>query len=151
MQLRCKMVKEDEIKILDILRKDGRRKLTDISRETNMPVATVYEKLKKIDQYIIKNTTLLNFSRMNYPLSIIYMIRTDMKRSDIIRFITNCPNINNAYRSSDGFNYLVEAIFKNMREANEFRENLIIFGTKSIIEHPVLETLKKEDMLLAKT
>ena len=50
------MMKENKKKILDVLKKDARTKLTDISKQTGIPVSTVYDimlKIKKDHEFIL--------------------------------------------------------------------------------------------------
>lgn len=140
------MINENEKLLIRELRKNSRVQLTEISETIKMPITTIFGKLKKISPIIIKNTSLLNFKKLSFPLTIIYTIKIkDSKKIKFLNFINNQKNINNIFRLSGSFNILIEAIFKDMNEAYNFEENILEFKPNKLKEYPVINEIKKEE------
>ena len=139
------MKKEDKIRMLKEFRRNSRSKLTDISKKTNIPVTTLFERMKTLNEYFIKNTTLIDFSKLDYPLMIMYIIKiSDEMKERFKKDIEKNPNLNNMHRISGKYNYLIESYFKTLKEANEFYEFLNKYSD-SIIEHQIINEIKKEE------
>ncbi|MBI4154863.1 Lrp/AsnC family transcriptional regulator [Candidatus Woesearchaeota archaeon] len=106
------------------LRKNARASLTDISRETKIPISTLYEKLKsKNGTFFKKFTTILDFSSLGFMTRITVVLKTfPEKRDEMLRYLTNHPNVNNVYRINNGYDFQFEAIFKDLKQQEDFME-----------------------------
>ena len=138
-----------ELLILAHLRKDGRKNLTKISKETRIAVSTIFDKLRKYENTIIKkHTCLLNFSELGYDVRIKMMLKVAIaQREAVLEFIRQHPGINSAYRISNGYDFFIEAVFKDMRELHIFTEKLDTLKIKDRSEYFVLEEIKTESFL----
>ena len=58
-----------DLKILSYLRNDARIPLTKMSKKTQIPVSTIFDKIKVFEEkVIIRHTTLIDFQKLGYSL-----------------------------------------------------------------------------------
>ena len=132
--------------LLSYFRRNSRRNLTQISKETGIPVSTIFDRLRKFESDVIcKHTSLLNFRALGYDIVVKMLVTVDKaSREKFQAFISRSMNINSAYRTNEGF--IIETIFRNIKDMYEFNERL----SELIIrkeEYFVIEQLKREDFL----
>lgn len=114
------------VDLLMQLRKDGRQSLTDISKKIHMPVSTIFDRLKQNKHKFIKRfTCLLDFSKVgfNCRAQMVFRIRKD-QRNEMQEHLMKHPNVNSVYKINNGYDFLVETIFRDLKEIDEFVENL---------------------------
>lgn len=139
-----------DLKIISYLRHNSRMSLTTISRKTRIPVTTIFDKLKKNEKkIIIKHTSLINFSLLGFNMKVNMLLNVDISDKVHIRdFLTNNKNINSIYRIGSEFDYMVEGIFRDMKESEDFIDFLKLkFNIKKIKSFYVVEDIKREDFL----
>jgi DNA-binding Lrp family transcriptional regulator len=142
------MLKKIDLEILKHLRKDARKSLADISRETGAPISTVFDKLNRFESSLInKHVSLLNFPALGHSLKVNYLIKC-RDRDKVKDFLFNHKNINTLYRINNGSDFLVEAIFKDMNEMEEFSEALDELSIYKAERYHVIEELRKEDFMV---
>ncbi len=115
-----------QVDLIMELRKDGRQQMTDISRKIQMPVSTICDRIRLCRKDLIKRfTCLLDFSRLgfNCRTQIVFRIRKD-HRDTMKEFLLKHQNINSVYKINNGYDFLVEAVFKELREVDEFLERV---------------------------
>ena len=108
------------------LRRDGRQPLTEISRRINMPVSTIFDRLKQNrHELITRFTCLLDFSRIgfNCRAQMVLRVRKD-QRQEMQTHLLKHSNVNSVYKINNGYDFLVETVFKDLKEADEFVERL---------------------------
>ena len=141
-------MKEKDIEIIKHLRKNARISLADISRDTGMPISTVFDKLNKLENNLIrKHTTLLDFPALGYALKVNFLLKCKDK-DKTKEFLMNHKNVNTLYRLNNGMDFLVEVIFKDMNEMEDFSEKLDELGMQKNERYHIIEELKKEDFLI---
>ena len=114
------------VDLLMQLRKDGRQPLTNISKKIHMPVSTIFDRLKQNKNKFIKRfTCLLDFSKIgfNCRAQMVFRVRKD-HRNEMQNYLMNHPNVNSIYKINNGYDFLVETVFRDLKEADEFVENL---------------------------
>lgn len=138
-----------ELLIMSHFRQNARKNLTKISRETGIPVSTIFDKLRKYNGSLIrKHTCLLDFSKLGYDVRVTLMLRIPKERREEVKsFLMARNDINTIYRINNGYDYLVEGIFKGMRDYQQFMERLDDFKIKSRNEFYVLDEIKREGFL----
>ena len=140
------MVKEKDISIIKCLRNNSRSQLKEISESTGLPLTSVFDRIKKINPIIIKNTSLLNFNQIYFPITLIYGLKIqNVDNNGIIDFLSYNKNVNNIYRSSGVFNLIVEALFTSLKDANDFSEDLKKYDLIKMNEFQIIEEIKKEE------
>lgn len=139
------MVKLDnDLVILKHMRQNARKSLTEISHHTSIPVSTVFDRLQKYEKGVIKRyTSLLNFEKIGYNVRVVYIISSN-KRESLKGFLMKHRNVNNVYRLNNGYDFYAEAVFRNMKELEEFNEQLERFSIRLRQEHHIIEELAKE-------
>jgi DNA-binding Lrp family transcriptional regulator len=132
------------------LRKNARETLTIISKRTNIPISTLYDRLKAHEKTIItKHTTLINFTKIGYLCKANIAIKTDIKDRDTIKdFLMTQNAVNSLYKINNGYDFLIEGIFKHIKEMEDFVENIERkFNIKEKNVHYIIEDLKREGFL----
>ena len=115
-----------QISLLMQLRIDSRQPMTEISRRIGMPVSTIFDKVRASKNDIIKKfTCLLDFSRLgfNCRAHIVFRIRKD-QRGDMQRYLLKHPNVNSVYKINNGYDFLTETVFRDLRDVDEFIEKM---------------------------
>ncbi len=132
------------------LRKNSRMSLRDISRKTNVPVSTVFDKLRKLQQEIIlKHTTLYDFAKLGCPLRVDYVIKVgDRRREELKSLLLHSASVNSVFRTNNGNDFYVEAIFRDLKGISDFDEELGRLGAKAQLFH-IVEELKREEFFTA--
>lgn len=115
-----------QIELVMQLRKDGRQSLTDISRKINMPVSTIFDKVRQSrDDLIRRFTCLIDFRRVGFNCRAQIVFRVNKAdRDEMQYYLLRHPNINSVYKINNGYDFLVEAVFKELKEVDEFLEKI---------------------------
>ena len=143
------MIRKKELMLLACLRNNARETLTSISKKTNIPVSTIFDKLKEYEKtFIKKHTSILDFKKLGYDIRINILLKVDRsKRHALEQFLMSEASVNNIFRINNIYDYLVDAIFKNIKEFQEFTDKLESFEILEITEHFVVDELKRENFL----
>ena len=115
-----------QLYLLMQLRKDGRQPLTEISKKINMPVSTIFDRLKQNKQEMIKRfTCLLDFSKVgfNCRAQIVLRVKKDC-REEVQKHLLTHPNVNSVYKINNGYDFLLETIFRDLKDVEEFMEKM---------------------------
>ncbi len=144
------MLKEKEILILGHFRNDARISLTRLSKMTKVPVSTIFDKIKeyKRTNLIKKYTSLIDFKKLGYEIRTQMLVSANKdSREELQKFFINHPRVNNVFRINNGFDFLVESIFRDMQELDEFTRAMDEFGPIQKKEFFVMEDIKREEFL----
>jgi DNA-binding Lrp family transcriptional regulator len=143
------ILSKDDALLLSYLRQNSRETLTRLSKKTDIPISTLYGKLKRIQgNFIRKNTCLVNFDKLGY-LKVNFMLTTEAnKREELKQHLSKHLHINSLYRINNGFDFLVEGIFRSILEAENFLDKLEQkFPIRKKQIHFVIEEVRKEEFL----
>ena len=143
-----KLQKKDFL-LITYLRNNARENLTKISRLTHIPVSTIFDRLKELETDLIsKHTTLVNFKKLGFDIKINILFKVERNsREEFKEYLIKNQNINSVFRVNNGFDFLVEAIFRGMHELQIFMEDIERFNVEEKQELFVLEDLKLEGFL----
>lgn len=136
--------------IITQLRNDSRMTLTKISRKTSIPVSTIYDKIQSFKGDIItKHTSLLDFSKLGYNARINMLLKVERESRDSLKkYLEIHQNINSVFKVSNGYDFLMEGIFRNIKDVEEFIEDL---EQKFKVEQKqvfyIIDEIKKEDFM----
>jgi len=141
------LLTKKELLILTHLRSNSRKSLVIISRDTGIPISTVFDKVGKLGKNTIsKYSPLLDFQKIGFGIRINFVLEAnDKRKQELKEFLLENKNINSILRLNNGFDFFVEAVFKDMKGFEEFAESLEKFKIKKKKEFFVIEDLKKED------
>jgi DNA-binding Lrp family transcriptional regulator len=139
---------QKDMQILKYLRQNSRTKLTSISKKTKIPVSTIFDKIKQ-NEYIIKYTSLIDFRKLGFFARANIIIKVDREDKDKFReYLIKNENVNSVFRINNGFDFMFEAVFKQIIDLEEFCDNLEkkfkIIDSKSYF---LIEDLKREDFM----
>ncbi|MFC1774942.1 Lrp/AsnC family transcriptional regulator [Nanoarchaeota archaeon] len=132
-----------DISLIKELRLNSRQSLARISKKTNIPISTLFERLKKLeDDVITRHVSIVDFSKLGYFLKVHFTMST--KQKDELRFFLKTNrNVNSAFTIMNGTDYYVECIFKNINMLNEFKENLktfeVMYEEAFVLEESLVE------------
>jgi len=120
------MHSKKQVELLMQLRKDGRQPLTDISRKISMPVSTIFDRVRMSKEDVIKRfTCLIDFRKIGFSCRahMVFRIRKE-DRAGMQQFLVKHHNVNSVYKINNGYDFLVETVFKELREVDEFVERV---------------------------
>jgi DNA-binding Lrp family transcriptional regulator len=117
--------KQDRI-IIPHLRKDSRISLTALSRHTGVPVSTAFEHLKRLrSDGVLCPISLLDFAHLGFHTRILVALKVDMPlREKLEEYLSRSPHTNSLYRIDNGYSLMLDGIFRDMRESEDFMEEL---------------------------
>lgn len=133
-----------------MLRKNSRMSLTNISRQIQVPVSTIFERLKKHENTLItRHTCLIDFNKLGYSIRANLNIKLNNDDKDKFEsFINKHKSVNSAYRITTDYDYLLETLFKDMLEMETFKAELTEkFKIKKIQVYFVLDDICREHLL----
>jgi len=143
-------MKKGDDKIISHLRSNARISLTKLSRETGIPVSTIFERIKMHEkEIIVKHTALLDFFKMGYSTRANITIKIDKKRrDDAAKYLRTHQNVNNVYKITNGYDFLIEGVFKNLLDLENFNEDLEDrFKVKNKQVYFVIQDIKREGFM----
>ena len=143
-------MKKIDIQIISHLRKDGRMPLTELSRDTELPVSTIHDRLKQhVKNKLLKPTVLLSFDKLGFNTRAHILLAVEhLEKEKIFAHLQKNPHVNSLYRINNGWNILMECIFKDMPSLEDFVEKLEnTFHIKQKQVHYILDELKREGFL----
>lgn len=133
-----------ELKILQELKNNARLSLTEIGHITNIPLSSVFKKVNKFEKdFIKKYVSLINFNLIGFSIRINLVLKSK-ERENLKKFLLEHQNVNSLYRINQGFDFLIETIFPNMLEFENFLEELNSLVSDKIIFH-IIKDLRRED------
>ncbi len=141
---------DSDIKLIARLRNNARSKITKLSRETGLPISTICERIKgPIAACITKYTCILKNEMLgfNSRATIILKVDKEQKR-EIGAFLEKHPNVNSLYKINNGYDFLLDVIFRQMANLEEFIEQM---ERKYRIKHKevyfIIDEIKQESFL----
>lgn len=119
------MEKRDMV-LLAHLRKNGRAKLAHISKQTDIPVSTLFERIRNpLGSYVTKYTCILNNSELGFNSRATIILKVDKEQKhEIGQFLEKHQNVNSLFKINNGYDFLLDAIFRQMGDMEEFIEQL---------------------------
>jgi Lrp/AsnC family transcriptional regulator for asnA, asnC and gidA len=145
------MITEKDVKILCHLRKDARKKVTEISRTTMMPATTIYDRLKvhRRTGIVKRHTALLDFRKLGYNATAMVALKVSNDHREQLReYLQNHPNINSLYRVNTEHDFLAEVVFENLSKLQEFLDDTASrFQLQNTKVFNIVDEMKKEEFM----
>lgn len=96
----------------------------------------------------MKHTSLIDFKTLGYDIRT-QMLLTAQKdsRAELQKFLVMHPRVNTVFRINNGYDFLVEAVFKDMNELDDFSRELEDFNPKEKKEFFIMEDIKREEFM----
>lgn len=139
-------VSQKELVIMSLLRQNSRETLTKMSKKCQIPISTIYDKIKTNEKEIIKkHTCIIDFSKLGFNTRASISLKVNKsKREELKLYLEKHPNVNTIYKINNGFDYWIECIFRHIRDLEDFLENLEAdFGIKKQVFY-IIDDIKRE-------
>jgi len=143
------MIPDKDKHVLSMLRKNARMNLTTLSKATNVPISTLHEKLKRAKAYGIKRfTALLDFPTLGYSTRVHIRLKVPKQEKEALKeCLFAHPNINALYKINNGYDFLADAVFKTMNDAECFVEWLAEEYSAKPEVYYILDEMRTEGFL----
>jgi len=144
------MFSKKDLLILSNLRKNARMSLTNMSKATSIPISTIFDKLKVHENNIIKkHTALIDFEKLGFSTRANICIKIDKeKRNEAKEYLIKHQNINSVFKINNGFDFLIEAVFKHIKDLEFFLDTLEErFNVVETQIYYLIEDIKREDFM----
>jgi len=144
------MLRNKEEEFIIHLRRDSRMTLKELSRKTTIPISTLHDKLKRFqNEFIIKHSSLIDFKKIGYSARANIIIKVNAEEKECLKeYLLTHKNINNMFRINNGYDFLLDVIFKDIEDSEKFIEELETdFKIKKIEVHYLISNLKTEEFL----
>lgn len=96
--------------------------LTQMSRRSNIPVSTIYEKLKNYEKGLLrKNTALIDFTKIGYSTRARMLMKA--KNGEVQKLkehLLLSPFLNELYKVNNGYDFMAEFIFRSLKETEDY-------------------------------
>ena len=143
-------IDKKDLLIMTHLRKNSRMTLTEIARNCKSPISTVYEKLKNVKNNIIKkNTCIIDFNKLGFYARAKFVLQSHVNhKKDLLEYLMRHNNVNSVYKINNGYDFLFEGVFRNMKDLEEFLETLHVrFKAKKCDTYYIIEESKREEFM----
>ena len=147
------MINQKDIKVLACLRQNPRQTLKEMSKATQVPISTIYDRIKYFEKSIVtRHTTIIDFSKLGFHTRAHIALKVSKEqREDMKEFLTKHLNINSVFKINNGYDFLVECVFRNIKELEEFLEHMENqFKVKQREVYYLVDELKRESFLADK-
>jgi len=144
------MLKKKDLIIMSYLRQNSRQRLTSMSRKTQMPVSTIYDRIKSYEGGLIKkHTCLLDFSKLGFSTRATIMLKVNRESRDTVgEFLSHHQSINTVYKVNNGFDFMLEALFKQIKDLEDFMEMIESkFKIDDSKTYFIIDEIKRESFL----
>ncbi len=119
-----KQLYRNDLAILSCLRENSREKLTLISKRIRLPVSTIFDRLSAYKEFT-RNTTLVDFSQLGFGAHVSILLKTaKAEREKVTTHLSSHPNVNSILRITNGYDYLIEGVFRTMTDVEDFIEKI---------------------------
>ena len=140
------MNQKTKVFITALLRQNARIKLAVIARKTGMPVSTLFDYVHDpVCLGITRYCALLDFPALGFATRATLFLKAGKDKRDALReHLRKSGSVNSLSRVNNGYDFMADCIFKDLRELEEFCEHLErSYGAKKEV-HFVIEELKRE-------
>ncbi|MEB3752973.1 Lrp/AsnC ligand binding domain-containing protein [Acinetobacter sp. MD2(2019)] len=144
-----------DLKILDLLQRDGRISNIKLAEAVNLSPTAVIARVQKLtkEDFILGYHANLNPDKLNASFLVFVEIMLDKTTphvlEDFIEAVQNYPEIIECHMTSGGFDFLVKIRSKNMEEFRRIAGQVLwqLPGVKETRSYPVMQVIK-ESLLL---
>ncbi|MFP4118960.1 MAG: hypothetical protein ACLFTH_02795 [Candidatus Woesearchaeota archaeon] len=141
---------DKNLTLLSWLRSNSRLPLTRISKGTNIPISTLFDRLKEQEKDLVfKHTTLIDFSKLGYHTKVHLLLKAPTKHKKELEKHLKCnEKINSFYKVTEKYHFLAEGIFRHVKEFKTFLEALEErFSPLEYTSYFITEDVKREAFL----
>lgn len=140
-----------ELQIVAQLRQDARMQITQISKNTRIPISTIYDRIKNNKAGLMtRNVTLVDFNKLGFSCRVTIALRLKKKeeRDTVREHLQKNFNVNSLFKINNGYDYMIDAVFRNVKEVEHFLENIEEqFKVAEMKTYYVIDELARERFL----
>jgi Lrp/AsnC family transcriptional regulator for asnA, asnC and gidA len=140
-----------DLKLLGHLRTNARDTLTRISQETEIPISSIFDKLKRLEKMnvIKKYTSLLGLNKIGIHVRVLLMVKADKSSKENLEdWLMEKLPVNWLIRINGEWKLAAECLFPNIKNLESFIEDFEkSFKGVQFSVHHIMEDLKKESFL----
>ncbi|MBN2052852.1 Lrp/AsnC family transcriptional regulator [Candidatus Woesearchaeota archaeon] len=131
--------------ILKHLRVDARKNFSVISRETGIPVTTVFDNYQKLakSKIITRHAALVDFRKLGFFYRSFVFVKAKDK-SPLLGFLNDHPGVNSIFKISN-YDFLLDVVFPTIKEFYIFMDDLRDFDVQKLESHDIIEHVKQEE------
>jgi Lrp/AsnC family transcriptional regulator for asnA, asnC and gidA len=137
-----------DIAILRSLIKNSRISLSQMSKEIDVPDATISNRLKKLGNDVIKRyTVILDWQKIGLDITAIIIIQTESELHESVKEeLSKLDEVSEVYSVSGEYDILIKVWVPNIEEPNKLMNTKIrsIDGVEDLTEMIVMERVKEE-------
>jgi Lrp/AsnC family transcriptional regulator for asnA, asnC and gidA len=134
--------------ILRSLIKNSRISLSQMSKEIDVPDATISNRLKKLENEVIKRyTVILDWQKIGLDITTIIIIQTESELHEFVKEeLSKLDEVSEVYSVSGEYDILIKVWVSNIEELNKLMNSKIrsIDGVEDLTEMIVMERVKEE-------
>ncbi len=134
--------------ILRSLIKNSRISLSQMSKEIDVPDATISNRLKKLENDVIKRyTVILDWQKIGLDITAIIIIQTESELHESVKEeLSKLNEVSEVYSVSGEYDILIKVWVPNIEELNKLMNTKIrsIDGVQDLTEMIVMERVKEE-------
>jgi len=133
-------------KIMQLLQRNARMSISQISKEVSMSQPSVKERMIKLEEKNIISgyTAEFNLRNLNRGTTTFILLKTE-RCQEVVDFCENAKEVTDLYRISGEYNYLIKVQTASIEELAQFQDALAKIGVskshismKNILENRVL-------------
>ena len=139
-------MKEKDKEIIRLMRTGKRLNISEIARQLNLPISTVNDKIKRIEEkYVIKRSSLLDYHKLGYFANAKLVIRINSEfKQTFLDFLRGQDCVNSIYHINSGFDILVDVVCKDAIELKHWVECVKRDFSADISMFQILKVEEKE-------
>ena len=137
--------------MISILRNDSRTSLTDISKKTNVPISTLFDRLQGYRKHLVRRFTILpDFAALGFHTRATIILKVRREDKDALRkYLLEHMNVNSLFKINNGYDFMMDCVFRSILELEDFISSLEEqFRVKSVSMFYVLEEIAQEKFLI---
>jgi len=141
-----------DLAILRSLIKNSRITISQMSKEIDIPDATISNRLKKLEKSVIKRYTLIpDWQKIGLEITSIIIIQTESEKHELVKEeLSRLKKVSEVYSVSGEYDILIKVWVKSIDDLNQLINSKIrsIDGVEDLTEMIVMERVKEDIPIL---
>jgi len=137
-----------DLAILRSLIKNSRITISQMSKEIDIPDATISNRLKKLENNVIKRYTLIpDWQKIGLEITSIIIIQTESEKHELVKEkLSRLKAVSEVYSVSGEYDILIKVWVKSIEDLNQLINSKIrsIEGVEDLTEMIVMERVKED-------
>ena len=137
-----------DLAILRSLIKNSRITISQMSKEIDIPDATISNRLKKLEKSVIKRYTLIpDWQKIGLEITSIIIIQTESEKHELVKVeLSRLKEVSEVYSVSGEYDILIKVWVKSIEDLNRLINSKIrsIDGVEDLTEMIVMERVKED-------